>query len=245
MDHKVIGTTMPVLEMQLQPGEAIIAESGELSWMTSSIELETSTQKAGAKGVFGALKRSLGGGTLFMTEYTAVGSPGMVAFATKVPGLIMPIEVSPGVEYMVHKSGFLCGASDVEVTMGFQKKFGAGMFGGAGFILQKVAGTGSAWVELDGELVTYDFAAGESMRVHPGHVGLFEARVAFELDRIKGVKNILFGGNDLFLAKLTGPGKVWLQTLPLPNLAAALDPYMKRDSGSSSSGISFGGGEND
>jgi uncharacterized protein (AIM24 family) len=156
--------------------------------------------------VFGALKRSLGGGTLFMTEYTAVGSPGMVAFATKVPGLIMPIEVSAGVEYMVHRSGFLYRASDVEVTMGFQKKFGAGMFGGAGSILKKVAGTGSAWVELDGELVTYDLAAGESMRVHPGHVGMFEARVAFELDRIKGVKNILFGGNDLFLAKLPGQG---------------------------------------
>jgi uncharacterized protein (TIGR00266 family) len=227
MDHQVIGTVLPVLEMKLDDGESVVAESGELSWMTSSIELSTAaTGKAGAKGIFGAVKRAVAGGSFFMTEYTATGGPGMVAFATRVPGQIMPIEVTPGNEYMIHRSGYLCGIPSVELSIGFQQKLGAGLFGGAGFILQKVAGTGTAWVELDGEVVEYELAAGESIRVHPGHVGMFHAGVAFELDRIKGIKNMVFGGDGIFLAKLTGPGHVWLQTLPLPKLAQALMPYL-------------------
>ena len=147
MDHQVIGTVLPVLEMKLDAGESIVAESGELSWMTSSIELSTAASgKAGAKGIFGAVKRAVGGGSFFMTEYTATGSPGMVAFATKVPGQIMPIEVSPGNEYMIHRSGYLCGVPSVELSIGFQQKLGAGLFGGAGFILQKVSGEGPAWI---------------------------------------------------------------------------------------------------
>jgi uncharacterized protein (TIGR00266 family) len=242
MEHKVIGTTMPVLEMQLDAGESVVAEGGELSWMTASIELHTAAGgKAGAKGVFGAVKRAVSGGSLFMTEYTAQGSPGMVAFATKVPGQILPIEVSADQTYMVHRGGYLCGLPGVTLEIGFQQKFSAGLFGGAGFILQKVSGDGPAWIELDGEVVDYDLAAGETLRVHPGHVGMFEASVAFELDRIKGIKNIMFGADALFLAKLTGPGKVWLQTMPLPNLAAALAPYLATDSsdGSSNKGFSF------
>jgi uncharacterized protein (TIGR00266 family) len=242
MEHKVIGTTMPVLEMQLETSESVVAEGGELSWMTASIELHTAaTGKAGAKGMFGAVKRAVSGGSLFMTEYTAQGSPGMVAFATKVPGQILPIEVSGDQTYMVHRGGYLCGLPGVTLEIGFQQKFSAGLFGGAGFILQKVSGDGPAWIELDGEVVDYDLAAGETLRVHPGHVGMFEASVAFELDRIKGIKNIMFGADALFLAKLTGPGKVWLQTMPLPNLAAALAPYLATDSsdGSSNKGFSF------
>jgi uncharacterized protein (TIGR00266 family) len=248
MDHKVIGTTMPVLEMQLEPGESVVAEGGELSWMTSSIELHTAAAgKAGAKGVFGAVKRAVAGGSLFMTEYTAEGSAGMVAFATKVPGQILPIQVSGDQTYMVHRGGYLCGLPGVTLEIGFQQKFSAGLFGGAGFILQKVSGEGPAWIELDGEIVDYDLAAGESLRVHPGHVGMFEQSVSFELDRIKGIKNIMFGADALFLAKLTGPGKVWLQTMPLPNLAAALAPYLDTGSGdgSSSKGFSFNVGGDD
>ncbi len=240
MDHKVIGTTMPVLEMQLEPGESVVAEGGELSWMTASIQLETAASgKAGAKGMFGAVKRAVSGGSLFMTEYTAQGSPGMVAFATKVPGQILPIEVSADQTYMVHRGGYLCGLPGVNLEIGFQQKFSAGLFGGAGFILQKVSGEGPAWIELDGEIVDYDLAAGETLRVNPGHVGMFEAGVSFELDRVKGVKNIMFGAGELFLAKLTGPGKVWLQTLPLPNLAGTLAPYLQTDSGNSSGSKGF------
>ena len=126
---------------------------------------------------------------------------------------------------MIHRSGYLCGVPSVELSIGFQQKIGAGLFGGEGFILQKIAGTGDAWVELDGEIVEYELAAGESLRVHPGHVGMFHAGVSFELDRIKGIKNIFFG-DGLFLAKLTGPGHVWLQTLPLSKLAQSLIPYL-------------------
>ena len=237
MDHKVIGTTMPVLEMQLADGESIVAEGGELSWMTGPIELQTAaTGKAGAKGMFGAVKRAVAGGSFFMTEFTAQGGPGMVAFATKVPGQILPIEVSEQQSYMVHRGGYLCGLPGVNLEIGFQQKFSAGLFGGAGFILQKVSGDGPAWIELDGEVVTYDLTPGQEIMVHPGHVGMFEAGMAFELERIKGIKNVLFGADALFLAKLTGPGKVWLQTLPLPNLAAALAPYLATDSGDGSGG---------
>jgi len=233
MDHKIIGTTMPVLEISLQPGESIISEAGELSWMTQSIELETSTRKAGGGGLFGAVKRVAGGGTLFMTEYMARSSAGMVAFATKVPGEIISVDVSPGSTYMIHRHGFLCGTDGVELSMGFQQSLGAGIFGGTGFRLQKVAGQGTAWIELDGELVTYELAPGEKLRVHPGHVGMFEDNVSFDITRIKGIKNMLFGADGIFLAELTGPGKVWLQSLPLPNLAHALSEYMAVQTGES------------
>ena len=188
-DHQVIGTVLPVLEMKLDPGESVVAESGELSWMTASVELSTAaTGKAGAKGVFGAVKRAVGGGSFFMTEYTAQGAPGMVAFATKVPGQILPIQVGASNEYMIHRGGYLCGVPSVELSIGFQQKRGAGLFGGEGFILQKVSGNVDAWIELDGEVVEYQLAAGEALRVHPGHIGMFEANVSFELDRIKGIE---------------------------------------------------------
>lgn len=246
MDHKVIGTVMPVLEIALGPGESIVSEGGQLSWMTHSIEMETAASgKAGAKGVFGAVKRAVAGGTLFMTEYTAQGDSGMVAFATKVPGQILPIQVDGSHQYMVHRGGYLAGVPSVSLEIGFQQKFSAGLFGGAGFILQKVSGEGDAWIELDGEIVTYDLQPGENIRVHPGHVGMFDSTVAFELDRVKGVKNIFFGNEGLFLAKLTGPGKVWLQTMPLPNLAAALAPYLPQadTGGDGKPGFSFNLGD--
>jgi uncharacterized protein (TIGR00266 family) len=245
MEHKIVGTTMPVLEVSLQPGESVVAEGGELSWMTSSIELHTAAGgKAGAKGVFGAVKRAVAGGTLFMTEYTAAATPGMVAFATKVPGQIKPIELDGSQQYMVHRGGYLCGVPGVVLEIGFQQKLSAGFFGGEGFILQRVSGTGAAWIELDGEVIEYDLPPGEVLKVHPGHVGLFDASVSFEIERVKGIKNMLFGADALFLAKLTGPGRVYLQTLPLANLAAAIAQYLPRDTdGGSGSGnrISIGG----
>jgi uncharacterized protein (TIGR00266 family) len=244
MEHKIVGTTMPVLEVNLQPGESVVAEGGELSWMTSSIELHTAAGgKAGAKGVFGAVKRAVAGGTLFMTEYTATATPGMVAFATKVPGQIKPIELDGSQQYMVHRGGYLCGVPGVVLEIGFQQKLSAGFFGGEGFILQRVSGTGAAWIELDGEVIEYDLPPGEVLKVHPGHVGLFDASVSFEIERVKGIKNMLFGADALFLAKLTGPGRVYLQTLPLANLAAAIAQYLPRDTDGGGGGnrISIGG----
>ena len=243
MDHKIIGTTMPVLEVALQPDEAVVAEGGELSWMTSSVELHTAAGgTAGSKGVFGAVKRAISGGSFFMTEYRATGAPGMVAFATKVPGHIKPIELDGNAQYMVHRHGYLCGTPDVTLSLGFQQKLTAGFFGGEGFILQRVAGTGQAWIELDGEVVEYDLAPGEVLKVHPGHVGLFDANMPFEIERLKGIKNMLFGADGLFLARLTGPGRVFLQTLPLANLAAAVAPYLPHEeSGGNANRISIGG----
>jgi uncharacterized protein (TIGR00266 family) len=248
MEHKIVGTTMPVLEVSLAPGESVVAEGGELSWMTGSVDLHTAASgKAGGKGMLGSLKRSIAGGTFFMTEYTAQGGPGMVAFATKVPGHIKEIDLDGSRQYMVHRHGYLCGTSDVTLEIGFQQKLSAGFFGGEGFILQRVSGTGTGWVELDGEVVEYDLGPGESMKVHPGHVGLFDASITFEIERVKGIKNIMFGADALFLAKLTGPGTVFLQTLPIANLAAAIGPYLGNgDSGNgggtkfSIGGLSFG-----
>jgi uncharacterized protein (TIGR00266 family) len=226
VDQKIVGTTMPVLEMTLQDGERIVAEAGQLSWMTGTIELHTTASAGGGGGIFGALKRVAGGGTLFMTEYSARGGAGMVAFATKVPGHILPVRVQPGQGYLIHRHGFLCATPGVELSAAFQRSLGAGIFGGNGFVLQRLGGTADAWVELDGEVVTYDLGPGETLRVHPGHVGMFEERIAFDVTTIKGVRNMLFGGDGLFLAQLTGPGKVWLQSLPLPNLAHALSHYL-------------------
>ena len=194
--------------------------------MSQSIDMHTSTQHGGGGGLFGILKRVAGGGSLFMTEFTAQGAPGLVAFATKVPGHILPVEVRPGRDYMIHRHGFLCSTPGVELSVGFQQSLGAGIFGGDGFLLQKLAGQCEAWIELDGEVVSYDLAPGESLRVHPGHVGMFEVSVNFGITRIQGIRNMLFGGDGIFLAQLTGPGKVWLQSLPLSNLAHALSPYL-------------------
>jgi uncharacterized protein (TIGR00266 family) len=228
MDHRIVGTTLPVLEMTLQPGEMIIAEPGELSWITGSIQMKTTPMTAGAKSVLGLLKRAVSGGGLFMTEYTAQGSPGMVAFATKLPGQILPVDVQPGKGYLIHRHGFLCATQGIELSMGFQRSLGAGIFGGDGFILQRISGTAQAWIELDGEVVTYDLPAGGSLLVHPGHIGMFEESVNFDITMVPGIANALFGNQGLFLARLTGPGKVWLQSLTLPGLAHALSPYVAK-----------------
>ena len=227
--HRVLGTVMPVLQVDLAPGQSLVSPGGELSWMTSSIEMTTSTSGAGAKGVMGVLKRTVSGGGLFLTRYEAQGGPGTVSFAAKMPGEIRPVAIAPDREYLVHRHGFLAATSEVGVTVGFQQRLGAGVFGGSGFILQRLSGRGTAWVELSGELVEYHLAPGENLRVIPGHVGLFDAGMSFEIKMVKGVKNLLFGADSLFLASLTGPGMVWLQTLPISQLALALSPYLAKD----------------
>lgn len=226
MHHSIIGTTLPAIEFHLGAGESVIADSGELSWMTDSIGLRTTVAGGGAKGLFGAVKRAMGGGTLFLTEFKANGAPGSVTFATKMPGQILPITLEPGTGYKVHRHGFLAGTPGIEVTADLQKGIRAGLFGGEGFVLQWLRGQAQAWVGLAGEVVIKDLQPGESMRVHPGHVGMFEERVHFTIELLPGVANKLFGGDGLFVARLQGPGRIWLQTLPLPNLAHALLPYL-------------------
>ena len=228
MQTKIQGTTMPVLDVQLEPNESVFSESGELSWMTASIQMTTHTQMGGGGGIFGALKRVAGGGSLFMTEYRALGATGVVSFATKVPGHIVPLEILPGSEYMIHRHGFLCATDGVTIGVGFQQSLGAGVFGGDGFLLQKVGGQGTAWLELSGELIMKNLAPGEVLRVHPGHVGAFQASVGFQITTVPGIKNMIFGGDGIFLAVLQGPGTVWLQTLPISRLAHQIAEYLPR-----------------
>lgn len=226
MRTEITGTTLPVLQVTLAPGETLIAEPDRLSWMTPNIALNTTMATAGASGIFGAIGRAISGGGLFMTEFTAEGSEGLVAFAATVPGNIVEVHVAAGRGYMVQRSGFLAGAHGLELSIGFQQRLGAGVFGGEGFVLQRLAGQGTAYVELGGEIISYTLAPGQTILVNPGHVGMFEESVSFDITMMRGIKNILFGGDGLFLAQLTGPGKVWLQSLTPSKLAHALAPYL-------------------
>ncbi len=226
MQTQIIGTTLPVLEVLLEPGERIVAETGQLSWMTAAIELNTTHATAGTSGFLGAFGRALSGGGLFMTEYSAALQSGVVGFAAKIPGHIVEVAVAPGRGYLIHKHGFLCATEGVSLSTGFQQSLGAGIFGGNGFLMQRLSGACRAWVELGGEVIERSLAPGETLRVHPGHVGMLDESVAFNITMMRGIRNIFFGGDGLFLAELTGPGKIWLQTMTLPNLAHALAPYM-------------------
>jgi uncharacterized protein (TIGR00266 family) len=237
VSHRIIGSTMPVLEVQLQAGQTVIAQGGELSWMSPNVSMATSAGAGGGGGLGGILKRAVGGATIFMTEFTASSNGGTVAFAAKMPGHIKAISVDASHEWMVSRHGFLAATPDVTLNPSFQQNLGVGIFSGNGFVMQRIAGQGTAWIELSGELITYDLAAGETLLVHPGHVGLFEASVNLAITQVKGIKNILFGSDTLFLAQLTGPGKVYLQTLTLPGLAHALTPYLPQPSSNGGGGF--------
>jgi len=229
MKTQIRGTTMPILEIGLEGGDRIVAEPGEFSWMSDSVQMRTTAYAAGARSIWGALGRAFSGGGLFMTEYSAPAGRGVVAFAAKVPGSIMQVDVPAGHSYLIHRHGFLCGTEGLQLSTGFQRSLGAGIFGGDGFLLQRLSGPCTAWVELGGEVVTYELAPGETLRVHPGHIGMFQDSVTFDVTLMRGFANALFGGDGLFVARLTGPGKVWLQTLTVPNLAHALAPYLAGD----------------
>jgi uncharacterized protein (TIGR00266 family) len=229
MDAVIRGTTMPVLEVHLTPGESVVAETGELGWFDEGIELETTTAAAGADGIWDAAKRTFGGGTFFMTRYRAVDQPGRVAFPARLPGKIVQVPLGAGRSYLIQRHGFLAGLEGCELTTALDAKHvGSAALGGFGFLLQRLEGTGHAWLELAGELSEYDLQPGQGLRVHPGHVGLVEGTVAYELTTVPGLKNKLFGGDGLFLLRLTGPGKVWLQSLSLPLLADALEPFLPK-----------------
>jgi uncharacterized protein (AIM24 family) len=197
--------------------------------MSMALQMQTSTSAGGQQGGFmGALGRAMAGGTLFMTEYTSVGGQGLLAFAAKLPGQILAIDVAPGNGYMVHRHGFMCATLGVQFSIGFQQRLGAGIFGGTGFRIQRLQGQGQAWVELHGEVVTYDLQAGNTLRVHPGHVGMYEERVGFNVTATPGIQNAFFGGSGLFLATLTGPGRVWLQSMAMQHLAHAIQEYLPK-----------------
>jgi uncharacterized protein (TIGR00266 family) len=229
MEAVIRGTTMPVLEVQLTPGESVVAEAGQLGWFDDGIELTTSTALAGADGMWDAAKRTFGGGTFFMTRYESVSQPGTVAFPARLPGKIFQVPLGPGRSYVIQRHGFLAGLEGCELSTAFEPgHVGSAVFGGFGFLLQRLEGVGHAWLELAGEISEYDLEAGQTMRVHPAHVGVIEDSVEYELTTVPGIKNKLFGGDGLFLLRLTGPGKIWLQSLSLPMLANALEPYLPK-----------------
>jgi uncharacterized protein (TIGR00266 family) len=226
MQAEIKGTTMPILEVALAQGEYVVTPHGELAWMTTSITMSqtmSSGQGGGGGGLMGGLKRMMGGGGLFLTRYDG---PGSISFAAKVPGHIVPVDITPGQSYLVHRHGWLCGTPGITVSMGLQQGFRAGLYGGDGFILQKLEGQGRAWIEVGGEMVSYELPPAQTILVHPGHIGMFQGTVQFSIQRMRGIANMMFGGDGLHLVALTGPGRVWLQSMPVPMLAHALSPYL-------------------
>ena len=224
MRADIKGSTMPVLEIQLEDRESVVTMHGELSWMTANVQMSQTTQGGG--GLMGTLRRAVGGGGIFLTQYQSRDGEGLVAFAAKVPGHIVPVDITHGQSFLVHRHGWLAGTPGVSASMGFQQSFRGGLWGGDGFVLQKLEGQGRAWVELSGELSLYNLAPGQTMLVHPGHVGMFEDRVSFRITTIPGIANKVFGRDGYHLVALSGPGQIWLQSMPLPNLAHALEPYL-------------------
>lgn len=227
MEYKLHGTVMQTLDIQLRKGESIYTESGGMAWMQGDISMETDTKG----GVLGGLGRALAGESLFMTTYTCRGPNGLIVFTPEVPGKVLDIQLASGQSLICQKDAFMCAEDSVKLEMHFRKKLGAGLFGGEGFILQKITGPGLAFIEIPGDVREYHLQDNMEMKVDPGHIAMFEPSVTYDITRVKGLKNILFSGEGLFLASLKGPGKVWLQSLPLSNLAAKLSHYMPKKSG--------------
>ncbi len=236
MQAEIKGTTMPVLQVSLEQGEEVISTHGELAWMTESMTMSQTGSGGGPAagggtggGFMQALKRVAGGGGLFLTRYSG---PGAITFAAKLPGHIVPIDIEPGQAYYVHRHGWLCGTPGITPSVGLQQSFRGGIYGGDGFILQKLEGAGQAWIELSGELTSYELPPGQSLLVHPGHVGMFQGSVQFQVTRLRGIANMMFGEDGHHVVVLTGPGRVWLQSMPLEVLAQALSAYIRRDDNS-------------
>lgn len=222
MRYEIKGDNLPVAICYLEPNETIYTESGGMGWMTNNFEMDTNMKG----GLFGGIGRALSGESLFMTYYTCKGREGMIAFPSSFPGKIVPLELKEGQSIIAQKHAFLAAQPSVKLEIFIKKKLGAGFFGGEGFILQKLTGPGIALCELDGSIIEYNLEPGEVMKVDTGHVAMFESSVGFEIETVKGFKNILFGGEGLFLTILKGPGKVWLQTMPIQNVAGEIIPYI-------------------
>lgn len=229
MEYKIIGSTLQAVILELDPGETVYSESGGMAWMTSNIAMQTSGRGGGLGGVF---KRAISGESLFLVEYTSQGGKGFVAFASDFPGKIVPVNLAEGQQLIAQKQAFLCAEKTVGLDIHFRRRLGAGLFGGEGFVLQKVTGPGVAFVCLDGEIMEYTLGQNEVLKVDTGHVAMYEPTVAFDIEMVKGFSNILFGGEGLFLATLRGPGRVWLQTMPVQNLARAVIPFLPKASSS-------------
>ncbi len=222
MKYQIKGDTLPVVICELEPGEQMTTEGGAMSWMTPNMKMETTTNG----GIGKALGRAFSGEKMFQNIYTAEGGPGMIAFSSSFPGSIVPFEISPGHEMIFQKSAYLAGEKGVTLSVHFRKKVAAGLFGGEGFIMQKTSGTGIVFAEFDGHVVEYELEKGQQMVIDTGHLAAMTASCDIDIKTVAGAKNKLFGGEGFFNTVITGPGHVWLQTLPLVNVAGVLRPYI-------------------
>ena len=221
MQYELKGGAFPVVVCRLNSGESMITEKGSMVWMTPNMEMTTT----GGGGIGKMFSKALTGESMFQNIYTARGE-GMITFGSSFPGQILPLEVTPGKSFILQKSAFLASEAGVQLSMHVNQKLGAGFFGGEGFIMQKLTGNGIAFAEVDGELVEYTLAPGEQMVVDTGYVMGFELSVSMDIQQVKGLKNMVLGGEGLFNTVLTGPGKIWLQTMPISGVAAAIQPFL-------------------
>lgn len=221
MRYEIKGETLPVVICYLEDGERMITEGGGMSWMSPNMKMETTTNG----GIGKAFGRMFSGEKMFQNIYTAKGE-GMIAFASSFPGSIRAFEVMPGQEMILQKSAFLASESGVQLSVFFNKKVGSGLFGGEGFIMQKISGTGIVFAEFDGHVIEYDLQAGQQIVVDTGHLAAMTGNCSIDIQSVPGVKNMLFGGEGLFNTVITGPGRVWLQTMPISNVAGILRPYL-------------------
>lgn len=232
MKYTISGSVMQTVSVDLMPGETMYSQTNCMCWMNDAVDMSTHT----GGGFFAGLSRSFGGGSFFITDFTARGA-GHVAFAPRFPGTIMPVSLAPGQSLICRKETFLVAEKSVSLEIAWQKRLGAGFFGGEGFILQKVTGPGTVFLDLSGEVVERDLAPGERLLVHAGHVGVMAQTIQFDIQMVRGFRNVLFGGEGLFLATLTGPGHVALQSMPIMNLAEEIGRYLPgRNEGNTSVG---------
>jgi len=224
---------MQTVNFELKKGEKVFSESGNMAWMSDNIKMETSARGGFIEGI----KRRLSGESIFLNSFECTEGTGIITFASEFPGKVIALDMSKG-EMICQKDAFMCAEDSVKLEMYFRKRFGAGFFGGEGFILQKLSGKGKAFVELAGEITMIELKKEQTLLVDTGHIALYEPTVDFDIKMVSGVKNILFGGEGLFLATLKGPGKIWLQSMPLANLAGKIGQYLSY--GRSSGGVSRG-----
>ena len=222
MRYEIQGETLPVVICRLEAGEKMITEGGGMAWMSPNMLMETTTNG----GIGKAFGRMFSGEKMFQNIYTAQGGEGMIAFASSFPGSVEAFQIGPGQEMILQKSAFLAGEAGVDLSVFFNKKFSSGLFGGEGFIMQKVSGNGMVFAEFDGHVVNYELQAGQQIVVDTGHLAAMSATCSMEIQSLPGVKNMLFGGEGIFNTVITGPGKVWLQTMPISNVAGVLRPYL-------------------
>ncbi len=223
MDYKVIGQTVPVVEMTLNAGETVYTQSGGMAYQSEGIEMKTNARG----GIMKSIGRAFSGESIFMANYTAQKDGAMVAFAATVPGNVFPIDLSQMSQgLMMQKGAFLCAENSVETKVAFTKKFSAGLFGGEGFILQKAQGNGKLFLEVDGDTIEKELQQGEVLKVDTGNVVAFEPSVSYEIETVKGLGNIFLGGEGLFLTRLVGPGKVILQSQNFKDFAGRIIPYI-------------------